>query len=179
MSKTFHYCAFCRSPKYVYSKTALSFWTFCLIFLASSLSSYGLRRQFDEYVFGLFFLFLIIVELAVKVRYRISLRCKECGFDPLVYKKSSALAVDRVKECLASRASDPKNLLKARLHLPHISSERKLFWERLQNKQVTFNMMDSEDAAGYKPDASEQSVSLSAHQGKMEKSQEALLSRTS
>ena len=145
MSKFFHYCAFCRSPKYVYSKTSLSLWTFCLVFLASSLCSFGIRKQFDEYVFGLFFLILVMVELSVKVRYRMSLRCKECGFDPLLYKKSSSLAVERVKERLAARSTDPQSLLKARLHLPTISSERKLFWEQLQSKQVTFKMMESQD----------------------------------
>lgn len=135
MAKTFHYCAFCRTPKYVYSRTSLSFFTFLLLFLASALCSYGIRKQFDEYVFAMFFSLLVLAELSVKIRYRISLRCKECGFDPIVYKRSPSMASQRVKEKLAERAADPKSLLKAQLQLPKISSERKLFWEQLSQKQ--------------------------------------------
>lgn len=136
MGRIQHYCAFCRNPKHYYAKSKIGFFGIFCIFLMSALFSYGFRRQVDEYLLYIFFGFLLLIEISVKLRFRLSLRCKECGFDPLLYKQSPQTACMNVRAFIEERNSHPENLLKRPLLLPKIPLERQEFWKQMERNQL-------------------------------------------
>lgn len=148
MGKLHHYCAFCRRPKYVYERSKVGLIGFSLLFVMSGLFSYGLRKQVDEFIFYIFFSLVVLVELGMKMRYRISLLCKECGFDPLIYKRSPERAVVMVQKKLEQRLSNPENLLRKPLELPQISQKRRDFWDQLAQKKPEIAKIPVEDQRG-------------------------------
>ncbi len=68
---------------------------------------------------GIFFvLFLICSEIFVQARWRLSVICQSCGFDPILYKKNQNQAAQNVKIFLAEKKKNPENLLRKPLNLP-------------------------------------------------------------
>jgi hypothetical protein len=64
---------------------------------------------------GLVFLsvFFIFGEIWVRIKWRLDLVCKFCGFDPLLYIKSPELAAEKVKAHMDEQKSDPLYALHA------------------------------------------------------------------
>ena len=54
------------------------------------------------FAFGLGF-----AEIFILVRWRLSIPCPHCGFDPVVYKKKPEVAAAQVKAFLDQRREDP------------------------------------------------------------------------
>ena len=75
-------------------------------------------REFDPRVLVIFVVYLAIAEVFVQIRWRMALSCKQCGFDPVIYKKSATVAVEKVKDHLLRRKQDPRYLLYEPLNLP-------------------------------------------------------------
>jgi hypothetical protein len=88
--------------------------TFSITFLFSS-------DEFDLKIPFLFSFMCLLAELGVQMRWRMSIICPYCGFDPALYLRDAQLAVEKVKARLADRESDPRTLLsrqpKLDLHL--------------------------------------------------------------
>ena len=81
-------------------------------------------QEFDPRAF-LFFVFLLaIAECFVQIRWRMTIACPHCGFDPVLYMKDQPKAVEKVKSRLNVRKNNPATLLAKPLHLPKISKER-------------------------------------------------------
>ncbi len=53
-----------------------------------------------------------VAEATHRLRWRASIKCKHCGFDPLVYKQSPEEAAKTVKSFLDNRKKDPLYMLK-------------------------------------------------------------------
>lgn len=51
-------------------------------------------------------------QVSLRMRYRESVKCPHCGFDPIAYKKDPSLAAQGVKEFLEVRKDNPKFMLK-------------------------------------------------------------------
>lgn len=62
--------------------------------------------------------FLMIGESATQLRWRQSLVCQHCGFDPVIYVKSPELAGAKIKDFMKTRSERPEFLLKPVLNLP-------------------------------------------------------------
>ncbi|MGZ3768021.1 MAG: hypothetical protein ACXWRZ_02325 [Bdellovibrio sp.] len=92
--------------------------------LASVVLMFAIWQQYDPRVMIVFVICLAISEVFVKIRWRLSVVCRQCGFDPVLYIKDSELAVQKVKVQLDMRKQDPKYLLAKPLNLPAISSEK-------------------------------------------------------
>lgn len=60
----------------------------------------------------LFLILAVTAEMVAQMRWRMSIRCSACGFDPVVYKRNPQVAADAVKAFLAERKKDPLYLLK-------------------------------------------------------------------
>lgn len=60
-------------------------------------------------------IFIGVAEVFVGLRHRISLKCSRCGFDPVIYRKSQEDAARLVREHIARRELDPKNILSDRV----------------------------------------------------------------
>lgn len=69
--------------------------------------NYIFRHQIDPIVFVIFVANLFIIELALQIRWRMSLICHECGFDPVIYKRNPELACRIVKSKIDLRKADP------------------------------------------------------------------------
>lgn len=102
--------------------------------------SWIVRNQIDQYFLFFLFLFLVLGELAVHMRYRGSLACRTCGFDPVIYKQDYKKARQLVQQTLAIRKDNPALLLQKPLRLPKISASRleqvKTLEEQLQEVQL-------------------------------------------
>jgi hypothetical protein len=114
------FCAFCKSSRKVYTRRRIGGMNILAAALGAIVCMFFLFQEFDPRVFLLFVLFLAISEVFVQIRWRMSMVCKHCGFDPVLYLKSHELAAEKVKKHLESRKNDPATLLKPPLQLPKI-----------------------------------------------------------
>ena len=111
------YCAFCRSERVVYRKRHLSFIDLTLAGSASVLLSFIVWQTLDPRALMFFAFGLGVAELFVQVRWRLSIACPHCGFDPVLYKKNREKAAERVKAFLEIRRDDPMSVFSP-LNLP-------------------------------------------------------------
>lgn len=125
------FCAFCKSPRRIYRKRSISFMNIIGSALASVVVMFLLWQQYDPRVMIAFVVCLAISEVFVKIRWRLSVVCRACGFDPVLYLKDPGAAAAKVKDQLDIRKQDPKYLLAKPLNLPAIPKERA---EALQTK---------------------------------------------
>lgn len=113
------FCSFCRSRHRVYKKQHVSFINVLLSSLLSGIL--GVAWFWPEINFKFIVLipfFLLVAELFIHLRWRCSLICPECGFDPILYKKSPEAASLKVQAKLEKRAQDPNSYLKPPLKIP-------------------------------------------------------------
>ena len=66
----------------------------------------------------IFVILLAISEVFVQLRWRVSMTCTYCGFDPVLYLKNIDCAVAKFKKRLDERKSDPATLLAPALQIP-------------------------------------------------------------
>lgn len=121
------FCAFCRSERVVYRKKHISFFDGALAAAASFLLGFIVWQDIDPRVLMFFAFGLGFAELFIQVRWRLSISCPHCGFDPVLYKRNKDLAAERVKAFLELRREDPMSAFSP-LNLPHIlrkASEKK------------------------------------------------------
>lgn len=116
------FCAFCRSERRVYTRKHIG-WLHAVWALAATLTAMVLVWQdWDARASILFVVFLFVAEVFVQFRWRTSIPCPHCGFDPIVYLRDPQEACRRVRSRLEERAQNPMFLLssKAQLQLPVI-----------------------------------------------------------
>lgn len=114
------YCAFCRSERLVYVKRHLSLIDFSLSAATSALLSVIVWQDLDPRAFVFFAFCLGFSEIFIQVRWRLSIACPRCGFDPVLYKKNPTLAADRVKNFMARRREGPLSAFAPMPKLPVI-----------------------------------------------------------
>lgn len=104
------YCAFCRIERNAYTKRSINFKNILLVLLASCLLMVVFWQSFDPKVFILFSVFLFLSEVFIQIRWRLSVTCPYCGFDPVVYVKDKEKASQKVKLQL-KRIKEEKDIL--------------------------------------------------------------------
>lgn len=112
------YCAFCRSARLVYRKKHVSLADVFLAALASALLSLLVWQDLDPRAVMFFALGVGVAEIFVLLRWRLSIACPHCGFDPVLYKKNKPLASERVKQHMDRRREDPLFVLAPPPQLP-------------------------------------------------------------
>lgn len=120
------YCAFCRSPRRIYRAGSIGFSTVIFCLLLALPVSYALWNAINPAVLFVFVLLLAISEGVLQLRRRLSMICKQCGFDPLLYSRSPASACERVKAHLEKRKLDPMTLFSPVLNLPTVRRSAQL-----------------------------------------------------
>ena len=143
------YCAFCRTPRVIFRKRNISLGNIISSVLGSGVLMWVLWGQPDARVFVVFVCLLAIAEVLVQIRWRMSVVCRVCGFDPVLYVKEPAQAVRLVKEALDRRRQSPASLLANPLNLPSLSPERAKalsFQEGEASKPATTGRLMSRDA---------------------------------
>jgi hypothetical protein len=112
------YCAFCRSHRRIYRKRHVSLVDIGLAALASFLLSSLIWQDFDPRAIVFFAFGLGLAEIAVLLRWRMSIACPRCGFDPVLYKRNPEAAVQRVQRHRLRDAEDPMSVFLSPPRLP-------------------------------------------------------------
>lgn len=112
------YCAFCKLPKKVYPKSGLGKLRILFCFLVSMPVSYVIWGEINPSLLFICALFIAMAEGFLQLRRRVSIVCRHCGFDPLVYVQSPPMAAAKVKAHLEKRKNNPASILGPALNLP-------------------------------------------------------------
>jgi len=112
------YCAFCRSRKIFYSKKSLGVFDIIILSGLAITIMYLALQSFDPRVVIFFVLALISAETMIHFRWRLSLVCQQCGFDPILYKRAPEKAALKVKARLDLRKENEEALFSAPLNIP-------------------------------------------------------------
>lgn len=126
------YCAFCKTPRRIYSKKNVGLFEIASSLVASLSVMYFIWQDFDPKFILFFVVFVAVAEAFTQIRWRLSIVCQQCGFDPVLYLKQPAAAAEKVKLHLDRRKEDPRFLLAPPLNLPTLSRERV---DQIENKQ--------------------------------------------
>ncbi len=127
------FCAFCKSPRWFYKRRSLGAFHIIMSLIASAIISIYAFGNLDPKLTLFFVVGLCISEVFTQIRWRMSLVCKQCGFDPVIYKRDTVLAAKMVKKHLEQRQNTASLLLKP-LHLPTLSPERAEVLQKLENQ---------------------------------------------
>ncbi len=116
------YCAFCKTSRKVYAHKNLSLHEiFGLIFLGIIIT-YVFYKSFDPR--GLMFVGLLLLtgEIFCQVKWRASMLCKNCGFDPVLYVRNPEDAGLKIKAFLEKRPYSVDHLLRPPIVLPRVKA---------------------------------------------------------
>lgn len=114
------YCAFCKNARRVYRKKHID-WTNVLGSFATSLFlMFALWQRFEPEILTVFVILVALSEILVQLRWRLSLPCPHCGFDPLLYIRRPEEAAHRVVSFIEKQRVAPEFWLKGDplRHLP-------------------------------------------------------------
>ncbi len=105
------FCAFCKIPRNVYTKKHITWTNVALSILASMLFMNVLWQKFNPKVSIIFVIFIAVSEAFIQIRWRLSVNCQHCGFDPVLYLKDPSKAARNVKLVLDKRKGSADYLL--------------------------------------------------------------------
>lgn len=106
------FCVFCTLPLKVYTKKHVVLPELGVFSLVSIIFTYLVWGEFHFAGLIVFSLLTMAAEIVHRMRWRSSIKCKGCGFDPVVYKANPEQAASIVKAVLAARKQDPLYMLK-------------------------------------------------------------------
>jgi hypothetical protein len=86
--------------------------------LLSSLLTYVIWQQWDLRGLVVLAVFLCVGEIFHQVRWRQSMICANCGFDPILYLRSPEKAGEKIKSFLEFRSERPEYLLRPQPQFP-------------------------------------------------------------
>lgn len=120
------YCAFCRLERNVCTQKHIGWTNVVLCAIVSVVAMVLLWSAFDPRVIIIFASTAIFAEVFVHFRWRLTLPCPHCAFDPLLYKRNRSEASARVKTKLDEVRLSGGHLLKANnpfQYLPSVVNE--------------------------------------------------------
>jgi hypothetical protein len=88
-----------------------------LSLLISIMFMWSIWQRLEPRGIFIFIVVQVFIELVIHFRWRLSLTCPHCGFDPLIYLKDQNRAAEKVKNYLERRKLDPRFLLAPALNL--------------------------------------------------------------
>lgn len=120
------FCAFCKVPRKIYLKKNVG-WFEIFISLIASIAIMEIKfNGFDLRGVAILAFFLFIAESFLQARWRMTIRCTHCGFDPVVYKKNPNIAAQNVKLHLEATQDKPGRYLGPAMHIPTRTKEKSL-----------------------------------------------------
>lgn len=117
-SRQLCFCAFCGQKRKIYSLKRANVTHFLLSLLISIMFMWSIWETVDPRGILIFIVVQVSIEIVVHFRWRLSITCKHCGFDPMIYLKDQNKAAEKVKNYLERRVTDPRFLLAPTLNLP-------------------------------------------------------------
>jgi hypothetical protein len=112
------YCAFCKVERRVYASKHLSLVDITGLVFLGIVCTYTVFQSLDPR--GLLFvgLLMLVGEAFAQAKWRGSMICSNCGFDPVVYVRSPEQAGLKIKAFLDKRADSPEHLLRPPVVVP-------------------------------------------------------------
>lgn len=117
-------CAFCKLPHRVYTKTEVSVIDALIVLLVTALMAYAIWGGPDLRSMLILMGMTFLLQVFLRVRYRESVKCPHCGFDPILYKQDSERAAQKVKAHMEKRKDNPQYLLKPQPQIKPIYKTR-------------------------------------------------------
>lgn len=108
------FCAFCTLPLKIYGKQHVAKTELAVFSFVSMVFTFLVWGSFHFVGLLVFAVLTITAELIHRMRWRASVKCRACGFDPVIYKHSPEQAAGLVKIQMASRKEDPLYMLRSR-----------------------------------------------------------------
>ena len=105
-------CVFCKLPHRVYKKNDVSLFDAFVLLLISGLFMFLVWGEPDKRSLILFGVLIFSMQVFIRMRWRESVKCPHCGFDPVLYKVDNESAAEKVQTFLQDRKTNPKFLLK-------------------------------------------------------------------
>jgi hypothetical protein len=102
------YCAFCKAKHRVYLRKHVSLTNVVLAAVFTLLVTYAIFAEPDPQGLMIFCVFVIGAEIFVYLRWRMSIVCSMCGFDPILYKRSPAKASAKVAAFFKEQVDNPE-----------------------------------------------------------------------
>lgn len=107
------YCAFCKLPRNFYNKKHIHWTNVGLSALCAFLTMFIIWQSFEPVVLVFFVIYLALAEIFIQIRWRLSVVCPHCSFDPVIYVKNPELACQKVIQRLNFRKESGDFLLSA------------------------------------------------------------------
>jgi hypothetical protein len=120
------YCAFCRTPHRIYKRKGVGVFHVTGSLLIALCFMWGFWGSWNHQAIPLFLVCLFLSQILLHFRWRLALICRQCGFDPLIYRRNPDLAAEKVKAYLDRRRQSPEFLLAPPLQLPKVRREQEL-----------------------------------------------------
>ena len=105
-------CAFCRLQHRVYFKKDVSLSEALLMLFITGLLAYAIWGGPDLRSLFIFMGMAFSLQVLLRVRYRASVKCPHCGFDPILYQHDQEEAAQKVKAFMEGRQDNPQFMLK-------------------------------------------------------------------
>lgn len=106
-------CVFCKLSRRVYKKREVSIFDISVLLFVTALFAFLVWGGPDLRSLILFMTLAFTLQVFVRMRWRESVKCPHCGFDPVLYKGNASQAAIKVKDFMDSRRGNPKYLLKS------------------------------------------------------------------
>lgn len=84
---------------------------------------YAIFQEFDPRSLLFCVLSIVLAETFIQIRWRLSVVCSQCGFDPVLYIRNAPSAAEKVRVHLERRKNDPRFVLATPLNLPSIKAQ--------------------------------------------------------
>lgn len=101
------FCAFCKSPRKLYVKKHVDLTNVVGVILVTIAVTEALYGGADPRGVFLFAVMILSGEIFIYLRWRNSVVCRMCGFDPVIYKRSPERASRLVNEFFRAQADNP------------------------------------------------------------------------
>lgn len=115
ISRVSCYCAFCKNQRKVYANKHLTLSDILGLVLLGIVMTYAVFRSLDTRGLAAIGTMLIIGELFSQTKWRSSMICRHCGFDPIIYVRDPGKAGLKIKAFLEMRSEMPEYLLKPQI----------------------------------------------------------------
>ena len=114
MSSEQCYCAFCKHQRRIYTKRHITPINMLLSLLAAFAIMMFLWQEFDPRVLIVFAFCLMVAEMFITIRWRVTLPCPHCGFDPVLYMRNPKKACEKVNTTIDLRRHQASRWLKGK-----------------------------------------------------------------
>ncbi len=91
------YCAFCKRKRSVYTKRHVTWTDVGSAIVLTFVGSAAIFRTISPKAILVLVAVIMVAEMIVQLRWRMSLPCAHCGFDPLLYNRNPELAAKQVR----------------------------------------------------------------------------------